>query len=108
MSLIDIADMHELEAALIARGLVPRRVWRLYREVMGDHGIGTRRRIRSSVCPTESRRERGVRTRPHVVMGYCAECGNAFGQPGIVCLHCGADLYYSTRLGLNVREKKRK
>jgi hypothetical protein len=109
MSLVDIKDMLELEAALIARGFIPHRVWRLYQEVMGDHGTGTRRHIRSSVCPTESRRKKDVQVRQRVVIGYCAECGNAFGQPGIACLHCGADLYYQTRLGLNVRKgKKRK
>lgn len=106
VSSIDVFDMEELEASILARGFIPRRIWRLYREVMGDHGTGLAHSYgaRSSTCPVESRRKECVRTRRYVARARCCECGGAIRHFGCVCPKCGADTYYSTILGLNSKK----
>lgn len=109
----DVGDLDfcELEEALVARGFIPCRMWRLYREITGDHGFSSKlKKARRSVRPVDSRRKAAGKRTPaeEKATCYCAECSGAIHRQGVVCPHCGADLYYATWFGFtNRKERKR-
>lgn len=53
----DILDMLALRSAMLERGYIPRRLWRLYRVIKGDKGVYTTgTKIRHNVWVLDTRR----------------------------------------------------
>lgn len=85
-----LADILRLSQAIRRRGYVPRRLWRLYREVMGDHGVCRHNgRPRKKCCPKErgDRMPVSVATNPPRY-GVCHACGANLTR-GYTCGVCG-------------------
>jgi hypothetical protein len=93
VNMLDALDMVLLSERIRSRGYSPRRVWKLYKELKGDHGVNSEGRVRKRTCPAgwdeheRTVRERAARPSRY---GYCADCGTALST-GYLCGYCGLD-----------------
>ncbi len=91
VTMLDALDMVLLSERIRSRGYSPRRVWKLYKDLKGDHGVRCDGKVRRRVCPAGwEEHERTVQKhgdRPQRY-GVCAECGTALST-GYLCGYCG-------------------
>ena len=106
----DIVEMIvALEERIRSRRYLPGRVWKLYKIIIGDLGIGALNRVRKTIRPCNGRKgpppkkpSRAKFAEPQ--NGYCVDCGKALHQ-SFICKHCGCDNQWATVLGLTVKKE---